>query len=150
MVTEARYRYNRDFNEQMYQKFLDKIYTRYNHKPPFRIAETPVFIPNQLKDRLIDACNEINQVITRPDFKELTKDAIKHPSLQVPGEDYHTRFLQMDFGVCLDEKGDMIPQLIEVQGFPSLYFFQDLLSKTYRETFGISDHFSEHLDGITL
>ena len=148
MVIEARQQYNRDFTQEKYQKLLDKIYQRYNHQTPFRIAETPVFIPNQLRDRLIEACDEINKVICRPDFKELTRDAIKHPSLQVPGEDYHTRFLQMDFGVCRDENGDLMPQLIEVQGFPSLYFFQDMLSKAYREVFNIPQELTVHLHGM--
>ena len=149
MVSDFRKEYNQNFTQEKYQEFLDKIYGKYDHQPAFRIAESPIFIPKKLKDRLIDACNEINEVICRPDFKEITKDAIKHPSLHVPGEDYHTRFLQMDFGVCLDENGEMIPQLIEVQGFPSLYFFQELLSTTYREVFQIPSRFSEHLDGIS-
>lgn len=148
MIQNHRQQYLAQFTQEKYQRFLDSIAKEYNHRPPFRIAETPIFIPNILKERLITACNDINKVIVQPNFKEITADAIKHPHLQVPGEDYHTRFLQMDFGICKDEHGDPTPQLIEIQGFPSLYFFQDLLSKAYREHFEIADNLHVHLDGL--
>jgi hypothetical protein len=32
-------------------------------------------------------------------------------------------FLAIDFGIC-EEDGEIIPKLIEVQGFPSLYNYQ--------------------------
>jgi hypothetical protein len=37
-------------------------------------------------------------------------------------EDEHTTFLAIDFGIC--EEDGVIPKLIEVQGFPSLYNYQ--------------------------
>lgn len=147
MISELRQKYNQAFTQAKYQAFLDSITGTFQHRPPFRIAETPIFVPNQLKQRLQEACDEINAVICQPDFKALTQHAIKHPSLQVPGEDYHTRFLQMDFGICLDENGEPTPRLIEIQGFPSLYFFQDLLAQRFREHFHIPDRFSSHLSG---
>lgn len=148
MIKHIRQRYNEQFDAQKYEAFLNYIADAYGYRPTFRIAETPVFIPNQLRDRLMEACEEINKTICKPNFKEVTKDAIKHPMLQVPGEDYHTRFLQMDFGICKDENGDPIPQLIEVQGFPSLYFFQDLLSEAYKKHFDIPENLTVHANGI--
>lgn len=148
MINNYRRDFLSQFSDEKYQRFLNSIAEEYNHRPPFRIAETPIFIPKILKDRLITACNDISEVISQPNFKEITADAIKHPHLQVPGEDYHTRFLQMDFGVCKDENGDPTPQLIEIQGFPSLYFFQDLLSKAYKDHFEIPQGLDVHLDGL--
>ena len=148
MQPEVRREYNRQFTPEGYQAFKDSIAQSVDHVPPFRIAETPVFVPKLLKGLLIEACNEINQIVCDPNFKQRTDDAIKHPTLRVPGEDYHTRFLQMDFGICLDENGQPIPQLIELQGFPSLYFFQELLSKSYREHFYIPDDYSVFVDDL--
>ncbi len=149
MIKSIREAYNQSFTQEKYQQFLDGIAATHNHRPPFRIAETPIFIPNPLKEKLIQACEDINATICQPNFKELTKEAIKHPSLQVPNEDYHTLFLQMDFGICKNEKGEPYPQLIEIQGFPSLYFFQDMLSKAYKQHFDIPDNLSVHLNGYT-
>ncbi len=140
--------YNASFTQEKYEAFKDYVAKGFNHEPRFRLAETPVFIDDELKAKLLAACEDINAVITQANFKELTKDAIKHPSLQVPNEDYHTRFLQMDFGICEGEDGEILPQLIEVQGFPSLYFFQDLLYHAYKEHFDIPDGYTVHFDDL--
>lgn len=135
----ARYRqwYNKQWNNELYNSFLSHIYATYQHVTPFRIAETPFFIPSLLKERLLEACDQITDVICSADFKEKTQNAIPSPSLMVPREDAHTTFLQMDFGVTLDEKGDPMPRLIEIQGFPSVYFLQEMISKAYRSFFSI-------------
>ena len=148
MIKPYRAAFNKHFTEEKYQAILDDIAAEYDYRPKFRIAETPVFIPKLLKERLLEACEEINAVLMQPDFKELTKNAIKHPMLSVPKEDYNSRFLQMDFGICIDENGDPTPQLIELQGFPSLYFFQDLLTRTFIKHYDIPNRFSTHLNGV--
>tara|TARA_R110000737_G_scaffold60142_3_gene86902 strand:- start:276 stop:1469 length:1194 start_codon:yes stop_codon:yes gene_type:complete len=148
MVEHLRQQYNAAFTNDKYRVFLEGIHSAYNHKPSFRIAETPIFIPKYLKQRLLEACDEVNAVICKPDFKELTKNALQDVSRLVPGEDEHTTFLQMDFGICLDEKGKLIPQMVEVQGFPTLYFFQELMAKGYRDHFDIPTNY-HHLNGIS-
>lgn len=140
--------FNANFTEAKYESFKQYVSEAYSHTPAFRLAETPVFFDKDLKDKVLQACEDINKTIIQPDFKELTKGAIKHPELVVPNEDYHTRFLQMDFGICQNEDGEIVPQLIEVQGFPSLYFFQDLLYKAYIENFDIPDEYTVHFDGL--
>jgi len=148
MVPHLRKQFNLQFSPEKYTAFLEQIKNTYNHLPPFRIAESPVFVPDKLRFRLEEAVKEINAVICQPNFKELTQNALKHPDLQVPGEDYHTRFLQMDFGICHDEQGELMPQLIELQGFPSLYFFQDLLADAYHRNFDIPDQLVSRINGM--
>ncbi len=147
MIPELRKQYNETFTRERYEKMLDSIAAKHGHRPPFPVAETPVFVPNDLKAKLFQACEEITDVICRPDFKELSKNAIP-PMQEVPNETDHTTFLQMDFGICLDENGEYTPQLIEVQGFPSLYFFQDLVAHSYKEHLDIPAPFSHLFGGI--
>lgn len=144
-MSEIRAAYNKAFTTQKYEAFLDDISKIYNHRPTFRIAETPLFIPNDLKERLIEACDEISDVIVRPDFMEMTEEAIEY---RVPNEPDYSLFVQMDFGITKDENGDLIPQLIETQGFPSLYFFQDLLAAAYRKHFDIPENMSSYFGGL--
>jgi hypothetical protein len=148
MIKPYRSAFNQHFTQAKYDAFLNDINQQFNYTPAFRIAETPIFIPQQLKERLLEACEEILAVVNHPDFKELTHEAIKHPTLKVPSEDYTSRFIQLDFGICLDENGDPIPKLIELQGFPSLYFYQDFLTEMYIKHFDIPDRFSVHLNGM--
>ena len=147
MVPELRQAFNATFTQQRYQEMLDWIAAQYNHRPPFRIAETPVFVPADLKRKLFEACEEITQVITAPDFRQRSQSAVL-AGQSVPNETPHTTFLQMDFGVCIDEAGNYIPQLIEVQGFPSLYGFQDLLARAYHRFFDIPQGYSHLFGGL--
>ncbi|MBK9257191.1 MAG: hypothetical protein IPM42_17075 [Saprospiraceae bacterium] len=128
MIKEIRESFNNQFSEEKYQHFLNALTEAYQCKPLFRVAESPLFIPDILKERLLEACEEINQTILRKDLKEITQGSLYDPTLIVPHEDEHTTFLQMDYGVSLDENGEPFPNLIEVQGFPSVYFFQYLVS----------------------
>ncbi|CAN5119717.1 hypothetical protein BH23BAC2_BH23BAC2_13240 [soil metagenome] len=149
MIKSLREQYNQSFTAEKYNSFLKTIEDAYNYMPTFRIAETPIFIPDDLKEKLLEACEDIRKLISRPDFKELTKDAIKNESQRVPGEDNHPLFLQMDFGITRDNDGNLHPQLIELQGFPSLYYFQDQLARAFKKIFDIPGALTTHPEGHT-
>jgi hypothetical protein len=55
----------------------------------------------------------------------------------VPRESPRPLFIQVDFGLVLDQSGKLQPKLVELQGFPSLYAYQAMLSQTYGEVFGL-------------
>lgn len=151
MIEDKREVYNKQFSEEKYKALLEDVNNTFNYDVRFKIAETPVFIPKELKAKLVEACNEIMEVINRPDFKDLTKDAFFDENTIVPNEDERPKFIQIDFGVCRDENGELTPKLIELQGFPSLYFFQELLGRMYRKHFGdvIPTGYSQHLNEMT-
>mgnify|MGYP000698392852 CR=1 FL=1 len=148
MIENYRKAFNNNFEEKTYQTLLDDINKKFNYKIPFKIAETPIFIPKVLKDRLVNACNDIMLVINQPNFKALTEGAFFDAKMCVPNEDEHSKFIQLDFGICLDEHGDPTPKLIELQGFPSLYCFQYLLKTMYRKHYDIPEHLTIHPTGI--
>lgn len=149
MIPEIREKFNAIFSIEKYEEFKQGVANQYNLKPSFREAESPFFIPKILKERLFEACSLISDVIKRPDIKEMTQGALYEESLIVPNEDSHTTFLQMDFGITLDENGDPMPQLIEVQGFPSVYFFQYMVSGLYKKHFDIPEYFTSYFNGYT-
>lgn len=150
MIASLRNAFNAQFTEAKYDGMLTDIIKQFDYSPKFKIAETPVFIPKKLKKQLVEACEDIMKVIDQPNFKELTEGAFFKDNMRVPNEDAHSKFIQLDFGVCLDEKGELTPKLIELQGFPSLYFFQELLGDMYRKHYdSIPKDFSQHLNGLT-
>ena len=146
MITELRKAYNASFSAEKYEAFLNHLYGLYNHKPNFRIGETPVFIPDAFRDKLIQACNDITDVIVRSDFKDITAGAIQ-PTHRVPHEDAHCTFLVVDFGIC-EQEGELVPKLIELQGFPSLYFFQQDIADTYKAHFDLPDNMTPLFSGL--
>ena len=144
MLSTARQVYNEAFSPERYRAFLDAIDHDYPGQLDFRVAETPIFVPKVLTDKLLAACNDIIEVVTRDDFKTLTERAIP-AGQRVPNEppNDHTQFLAVDFAVCRNKtNGELTPQLIELQGFPSLYGFQSYLANQFRAHFPIPDTLS--------
>ena len=140
MQLSIRQKYNQSFSQEKYQDFLAELNKSTSRPIEFRIAETPVFVPKLLKEKLITACESIIDVIVKDDFKAKTSKAIPE-NQHVPNENKHTSFLAIDFAVCQDEKDVLIPQLIELQGFPSIFCFQYLLSSLYQKHFLIPDDY---------
>lgn len=136
MVPLARKAYNEHYSDEKYAAFLQNLDKNSPFPITFRVAETPLFIDNAFRDKLIAAGNDIIRTILKPDFKKLTEGAIP-PEWKVPNENDHPHFIALDFGVCKDEKGNLVPKLIELQGFPSLFGFQSLLGEQYEESFEV-------------
>ena len=147
MQPTVRQQYNDQFTPEKYAAFLNTVNTAYGEACTFRIAETPVFVPATLKRQLLQGVDDICASLARPDFKQRSEAALPN-HLRVPGEDAHTQFLQLDFGICRDAQGGYIPQLIEMQGFPSLYFFQHLLADSYRQHFDIPADYHHLFGGL--
>lgn len=147
MIPSLRQQYNERFDPHRYAAMLDDIADTFHHRAPFRIAETPVFIDAQLKGRLLQAVEDITAVVTHPSFRERSESALL-PGQVVPNETPHTTFLQLDFGLCLDADGTVTPQLIEAQGFPSLYFFQEAVAMAYRKYFDIPETMLHRFGGL--
>ncbi len=145
MIPHQRKKYNQQFTEEKYKNFLQELVKDYL-PVSFRVAETPVFIPKALKEKLTAAGDEIIRFIRQPDFKQLTQNAIP-ANWFVPDENEHPHFLAFDFGICKNEDGELVPKLIEMQGFPSLFGFQHHLANTYREAFDIDHSVSHFFEG---
>ena len=147
MHQPTRQLYNAAFTDEKYQAFLNTVNTAFGEACTFRIAETPIFVPQSLKTQLLQGVEDICATLTQADFKQRSEAALP-AHLRVPGEDDHPTFLQLDFGVCRAADGSLTPQLIEMQGFPSLYFFQHLLAESYRKHFDIPADFHHLFGGL--
>jgi glutathionylspermidine synthase len=148
MIPAIRKEFNKAFSIEKYQAFLNELHAAHTGAIEFRVAETPVFIPADFTQKILDACESITDIITDSRFKELTKNAIPK-ELQVPGENDHAHFIAFDFGVCINEAGEYEPQLIEMQGFPTLFAYEVLLDDTCRKHFKIPPGYDAYLGGHT-
>lgn len=146
MIEAIRQQYNKDFTNEAYRAMMSWLGGQYNHDPKFSVGETPVFFPADFRKRVFNACEDVLEVITAPGYAERVAAAIPEGE-NVPGQTARPMFIQMDFGVCKDENGTIVPQLVEAQGFPSLYHFQSLLDRSFRRFFTIPDGFSARFDG---
>jgi uncharacterized protein (UPF0248 family) len=143
MVKAFRDQFNNAFSEEKYRTFIDELNATHHFHIRFRVAETPVFIPTDFKQKLIEASDEIISFITATDFKAKTNQAIP-AHCYVPNENAHSHFLALDFAIVKDEYGELQPQLIELQGFPSLFGFQDFLGNTFKKHYPLLKPLSNH------
>ena len=146
MDAAARKIFNEHFTEEKYVEFLHLLNDGLSKTVQFRVAESPVFLTDDFRDKLLAAGKDIIDVILQPDFKTLTERAIPE-KWNVANENDHPHFIALDFGVCKDNEGNIVPKLIELQGFPSLYGFQVHLADTYRETFDIDKEWTIFFNG---
>jgi hypothetical protein len=147
-MLENKYRslFNEAFTQEKYQAFLASIEQDFDYFPTFRISESPFFINQSLKKQLLEGANQVVDFIKKDNFKQLTDRALEL-NRKVPNENTHTHFLAIDFGIC-EEDGNIIPKLIEVQGFPSLYNFQQNLFGKFTETYPFLNELTPFFDGI--
>ncbi|MGN6395443.1 MAG: hypothetical protein ACTHMI_07755 [Mucilaginibacter sp.] len=147
MNPSIRKTYNASFTSEKYQSFLNALSEGLSSPIPFRVAETPVFLTDDFRDRLITAGEDIITTILQPGFKDLTERAIPE-KWRVANENAHPHFIALDFGVCKDEAGNIVPKLIELQGFPSLFGFQVKMSDEFSANFDIPGNQTVYFNGL--
>ena len=147
MIPPLRRAYNAAFTPAAYARFGESLAAHIGEAPTFRLAETPVFLPDELAGDLLRASEQISDYLADPAHLAATREAIKAPYWSVPGELRHPRFLQYDFAICRGPGGRLTPWLIELQGFPSLYLFQAYLAQGFRQNLPVPPGLSSYFGG---
>lgn len=146
MIPEIRKKYNSEFNQKKYSSFLDDINSYYNYKIEFRISETPIFIPKDFRDEILKAAEEILSSIFNESYLKTSHRAIPQDFKILNKKDYPDMFA-LDFAISRDKDGKYIPYLIELQGFPSLYCYQEFLAQMFRKHFYIPAEVTNYFNG---
>lgn len=148
MIPACRDKFNAQFTTDKYHRFLEDLNKEAGYHIDFRIAETPIFVPHSFRQQLIAGGQNILSVVTSPEYLRHSARAI--PShLYVPNEDNIPQTIAIDFAICKNDKGELLPQLIEMQAFPSLFAYQHWLAGKYREHFWVPDNMSHLFNGLT-
>jgi hypothetical protein len=147
MIPEIRKLFNEQFSEEKYQSYIHDLNQVYPGHMDFRIAETPVFVPKDFTQKMLDTCESIIDVLMEPAYLAQSESAIpKH--LKVPAQDIKPQFIIFDFAVSQNLSGGLEPQLIEMQGFPSLFAWHAVLPEIAHQHFTWPDHFGIYLNGF--
>jgi len=147
MEPELRARFNADFTQEKYAGFLRCVNEATKWPADFRISETPIFLTREFTNEAVFAANEIAAQTQTPEFAMHAASAIP-PGLEVPNETEHPEFLIVDLAIC-EEGYRLVPKLIELQAFPSLFAFQFLLLGCMRKTFpAIPENWTSSFSGI--
>jgi hypothetical protein len=148
MVPSLRKKFNEAFTKEKYEQFLEDLHSKHPGAIEFRVAETPEFIDKAFTQKILDACESIVDVIIDPDFKKLTNRSIPKGE-NVPHENDISHMIAFDFGICINENHELEPQLIEMQGFPTLFGFQVYYPDVLKKHFDIPDNYTQYLGNYT-
>lgn len=152
MHRELRRAYNAAFTEERYRRLTASLDEYAGFKVAFRVCETPLFLTAELMREAERAADATLREVMSPEYLEHAASAV--PSeCAVPGGAIspYPHFLCIDFALAVGESGepsDVTPRLIELQGFPSLFGFQWLLGRMYREAFDLSPELTPYFGGI--
>lgn len=146
MIASIRQIFNQNFTQEVYQKYLACFESQFPNALDFRIAETPIFIDKHFTQKMLDTGEAINKVIQSSSFQKMTEPALKNIP-HFPKESPLPKCLIMDFAIAINEQNEIVPALIELQGFPSLFAFDILQNKCLQKAYSIPEGYSPFLNG---
>jgi len=133
--SELRAAFNGDFTPEKYDALVRCVNQTEKWPADFRISETPVFLTREFTDEVTRAASEIIALTRTPEFARHAASAVPK-ALEVPNESAHPNFHVVDFAICA-ESDRLVPRLIELQAFPSLFGFQLLLLHCIRNAYPV-------------
>jgi len=132
VIERLRRAFNAGWTPSQYESYKARLAEAVGAAIHFRVCETPVFLPTELRDAMLKGALEIFEELLAPAALERSKAAVPK-EFDVPGGDEgHPLFAVADFAVAT-EHGRVVPRLIELQGFPSLFGFQLIQGRLCRE-----------------
>jgi hypothetical protein len=148
LIPELRRQFNEGFTPDRYANLLQLAEERCGTRVEYRIAETPVFLPLPLLEQMAASGAELTRTLLgNAACLAAARKAIP-AGFNVAGETAHPNFLTADFALVRGAEGELTPRLVEIQAFPSVYGYQDVLSKAYRDAFGLQDGLGSYLGGL--
>src|SRR5262245_55894973 len=143
--------FNNAFSPSLYESYCRRLSERLNTRFEFRLAESPVFLPPDLRGHCFKAAQEILAQLSDPGRIERMKKAVP-AEWNVPGMDDLPSFAQIDFAITRSDDGELVPRLVELQGFPSLTAFQVVQRDVWTEVLatipGLDENWSCWLSGL--
>lgn len=132
-----------------YAELLQRLELRTRTPVDFRVCETPCFFPEALLEEMAETGRILtHQLIDSPAYMQRSDRAIPD-QYRVPNDNPRPNFMTVDFGLARDAAGRLAPKLVELQAFPSIYGYQDVLSEEYRRAYHLDPALEGHLGGLT-
>jgi hypothetical protein len=135
MDPNLRAKFNAEFTSEKYAALVRCVNETEKWPADFRISETPIFLTRDFMHEVTRAAKMIVDATRTPEFAKHAAPAVPK-KLEVPNESAHPNFLVVDFAICSD-KDLLVPRLIELQAFPSLFGFQLLLLGCIRKAYPV-------------
>ncbi len=139
MISVYRSAFNQHWTPKLYAEFLARLQQTCGTEIGFRCSETPVFFPAELLEKMARFGQELYAQLAGNAEYRAASDATIPAQFKVPNEAEHPLFVQADFGLVRERDGTLEPKLVEIQGFPSVYAFQEALAETYQDVYRLNE-----------
>ncbi len=137
MIERLRREFNERYSDAAYRGLLAALERRCGMPIGFRVAETPVFLPQGLLDELAETGRELTErLLGDAGYLAAAEQSIP-AGYRVAGESAHPHFMTADFALVRGEDGELTPRLVELQAFPSVFGYQAVLAEEYRGAYGL-------------
>jgi hypothetical protein len=147
MLQPYRDRFNARFDPAGYNDLLSRLNRITRTNIEFRVAETPCFFSRALMDELAATGVDLtHQLLDNPAYMQASDQTIP-AQFCVPNQNLHPNFMTVDFGLVRNPDGSLSPKLVELQAFPSIFGYQDILARQYIEVYGLQPDLQWHLGG---
>jgi hypothetical protein len=153
VINDLRDIFNAQYRSEGYRALLKNLEARTGTKIEFRVAETPVFLPLAMLEEMAEAGADLTRrLLGWPEYLASARRSIPTEFLVAgqsgcPDSD-HPNFLTADFALVEDQTGTLVPRLVEIQAFPSVYAYQAMLNEAYREVYGLAESLGVFLGGL--
>jgi hypothetical protein len=135
MLQPQRDDFNARFTPQAYDSLIESLNRAARTDIEFRICETPCFFPLSLMEEMAETGRILtNQLLDNPEYMQASNASIPE-RYRVPNENPIPNFMTVDFGLARDAEGKLTPKLVEMQAFPSVFGYQELLARQYIEIY---------------
>ena len=149
MIPELRSSFNQRFTGEAYARLLANLENRCGSPILFRVAETPIFLSkSQLDDMAELGAALALDVIADANYLAAARRAIPQ-GFDVANETAHPHFVTADFAWVRSDSGELVPKLVEIQAFPSVFAYQAELCTAYREVFDLPQSLGVLLGGLS-
>ena len=123
--------YNELFSSEFYEEYRKRLQDEVG-PVPYRLAESPLFIPPATRDRIFHYTSEIMTQLAEPELMARARRVIPD-EYNVPRQDESPDVMTVDFAVVRNKDGELDGQVVELQAFPSLFAFTMVQARLFNE-----------------
>ena len=149
MLEPFRGQFNAGFSEAKYDHLRRELNRKTRTDISFQVCETPCFFERATLDEMVALGSELTEKLLQSASYMQASSAAVPARYRVPNEDARPHFMTVDFGFVRDAAGVLRPMLVELQAFPSIFAFQELISRQYMVSYELSDRLRWRFAGRT-
>jgi hypothetical protein len=148
LIPELRTDFNAKYTRAAYAELQSSLARRCGGPIQFRVAETPIFVSRSMLDEMAEQGAVMTRFLMADRVYLSSAQRAIPPGYDAAGKTSHPNFLTADFALVRTGSGELVPRLVEIQAFPSVFAYQFELCEAFREAFGLPNSLGIFLGGL--